>query len=222
MAVSEAKHPQTIDTITDTDDNDWSPLTPVDLLKLSDNARIQCDAEKNEVTDILRCTNFDFTTSRDIPTGSTIDGIKLFLEASVTPGSLLFVTTDLVIRLRKFFFGQVGDNKALTGLTYAPRDEMRIYGGEVDLWGTTWSVANVTSSSFGVDIQFDNFNILGGGNTNRVDQVKIQIFFTPPSQTTNIPMSDFHVQSDQIQRWKFNPLEYKRSFDSKTWLELRD
>lgn len=83
----------------------------------------------------------------NIPTQSVIDGIKLEMEV---PSSNRWDTSAGYMRLKKAG-SVVGSNKAGSA-TVAPN--VYTFGGATDLWGTTWTAAEVNASNFGFGAVF--------------------------------------------------------------------
>ena len=120
-------------------------------------------------SDYIRFSNFNF----NIPTGATIQGITVEIDRYATQNTEDSILDD-VIRLRKTS-GQVGTNKATaTWWDTIDNDAYDSYGGSLDLWGTTWSVAEINNADFGVDIAVKN---IGSTNTAYVDHVRVIIYY---------------------------------------------
>jgi hypothetical protein len=132
----------------DRDDKaDW--VNP-DNIKTVDTAYARNALGSKTYGDWLRATNFNFDAV--IPEGATIVGIEVQKIRTSSGGSGYL--HDDVVRLRKTS-GQVGDNKANASL-WTSTGTTDYYGGESDLWGTTWSRAEVVSEDFGVDMSIFN------------------------------------------------------------------
>lgn len=101
-----------------------------------------------------------------IPTGATIVGVTLRVEASEHSGG----TENLFAQLRTSS-GLIGTSKAavLNGTTKA----IYTYGGTSDVWGATLTTTTVNDSSFGVALQFlTNHQV-------RIDYVTLAVEYTP-------------------------------------------
>ena len=117
----------------------------------------------------LEATNF----SMNVPADATIDGIEVTIERRN------FVTVDVgidqFVRLMKSVPTQVGDNLASLVLWTVP-DVIITYGGPTELWGTTWTPAEVNSSGFGVAL-----SALHGAKVDQgmlVDHFQIKVYFS--------------------------------------------
>lgn len=107
-----------------------------------------------------------------IPTGSTIVGITVEVEAR-RGGSGTII--DDTVRLMKVQPTNVGSNKA-TSTNLPTSDTIRTYGGAADLWGTTWTAAEINASTFGVRVGYTN----SGGTTEDfyADFIRVSVTYT--------------------------------------------
>jgi hypothetical protein len=127
-----------------------------------------------ETTQYLKATNF----GHSLPTGAVVRGISV----TVSRGSGLFhPMTDEEVKLVKAG-AIVGSNKAATSegwpFFFGPPD--KTYGGNNDLWGTTWTEANVEASNFGVVIRAE-----GTGDA-FIDSIGTTIFYTLPGDESGV------------------------------------
>ena len=129
-----------------------------------------------DISQLLVCSNFGFT-SADIPAGSTINGITVEIERR---DQAIGAASDNRVQLAKgtAFANLVGTNKADTATDWPTAVAVATYGGAADLWGTTWTDAEVTATSFAVmlSVQAD------AANTDIfVDFVRVTIDYTAPA-----------------------------------------
>jgi hypothetical protein len=123
-----------------------------------------------DISQILVCSNFGFT----IPTGATIDGIVVEIDRNNAAGA----ASDNRVQLAKgtTFADLVGSNKADTATDWPAALASVSYGtGTTDLWGTTWTPAEINASSFAVflSVQAD------AANTDiAVDYVRVTVHYT--------------------------------------------
>ncbi len=103
--------------------------------------------DTNKTGGLVNCSNF----STGVPAGSTITGI--LVEISVINSPTTGGVCDNVVQLSKVAATPIGDNKASATLYPTAAYGTRSYGGDGQLWGTTWSVAEVTATGFGVVYQ---------------------------------------------------------------------
>jgi len=118
-------------------------------------------------TQILRATNFGFTTS-DIPSGATILGIEVGIERR----NEFSDSTDVLVQLRTGS-GRTGDDKADTGTTWPSSDAEVIYGGAADDWNAGLTDADIRGSDFGVDFRADAADTFSSQPD--VDHIRIRV-----------------------------------------------
>lgn len=111
-------------------------------------ANIFADDGSNATASFLAppATTFDLngkTFGFDIPNNAIIDGIVAQIEV---PSSARWSASGSTVRLQKAGVN-VGDNKATSGSTL---NNVHTYGSETDLWGTTWTPAEINASNFGL------------------------------------------------------------------------
>ncbi len=134
---------------------------------------------KSKTTFYFKAQNFNFSS---IPAGSTIDGIVVEIDkfyngpAAVTDNSVRIIKPD----------GSLGATEKSTGASWgnADTDTYDSYGGAADLWGETWTVADIQDPDFGFAISANT----GGTNGNYnmyIDHIKITVYFTPPFDITS-------------------------------------
>lgn len=126
-----------------------------------------------QVSEYLRCTDYGFA----IPTSATINGIAVTVRrivSSTTGGSIV---DDQVVQLVKAN-AVTGDNKA-TGTAYTTAWVDAGYGASNDLWGTTWTPAEVNATGFGVAFATHKVNNASGSRTVAVDVIRVAVTYTP-------------------------------------------
>ena len=123
-----------------------------------------------DISQLLVCSNFSFTTS------GTIDGIVVEIDRNNAAGA----ASDFRVQLAKgtTFASLVGNNKADTATDWPAALATVSYGtGTTDLWGTTWTPAEINASSFAVMISVQ----ADAANTDvAIDFVRVTVHFTPP------------------------------------------
>jgi hypothetical protein len=122
---------------------EWTTPENVKDVDETDYAQVQSDISR--VSHCLRCTNFGFS----VPTAATVKGIEVTMHGygyddypNNYPYDIWqFIVKDDVIK--------TDVNKAnATHWEYEPH-ETRVYGGPTDLWGQTWTPADINLSTFG-------------------------------------------------------------------------
>jgi|GEM_PF-5927412 len=125
-------------------------------------------------TNSLQATNFDFSA---IPNTATILGIQIAIKRFSSVDAFSDFVRDNTVSLMKA--GVVaGSNYAITGTNWPVTNTTVVsYGGASDLWGTTWTPADIKTVNFGValsaNIAKSGFNV----NTASVDNMKITVYY---------------------------------------------
>ena len=133
----------------------------------SNDTRATVALTTGQTSQLLKATNFSFA----IPSGATIVGIVVEIEkSSDTVGSVL---ADADVRLVKASV-PVGDDKANVA-SWPSADAYSTYGSSTDLWGTTWTPAEVNASTFGAAIAA--YPTTTTSETARVDHIRITIYY---------------------------------------------
>jgi hypothetical protein len=128
----------------------------------------------------LKATDFGF----GIPTGATVDGIVVEIEAS-TPnaGGFPACATGLV---RVVKGGIVGSTDAAVNPTteiYTTDDTYITFGDAAELWGETWAAEDINAANFGVavvarlDREGDEMV-----STARVDHIRVSVHYTEATE----------------------------------------
>ena len=134
-------------------------------------------------SEYLQGTNYGF----NIPAGATIDGIQVSImrQSDSSSGDNI---NDAVVRLIKN--GTiVGDNKA-TSSNWNNNWVAATYGGPIDLWGETWTDADINDPDFGVALSVIN-DETWRTRTARVDYMQITVTYTVPLPPTTTTLSIF-------------------------------
>ncbi len=137
---------------------------------VSDNSYATASVD-GTTTRYLRCTGYNFT----IPAGATINGITVNVErrsSSTANGG----SRDAAMRMVKA--GVTGATDRATATTYTTADVTETHGGAADLWGTTWSPAEVNAANFGAAFAATKPNAAGAAHTIRVDHMTVTVTFT--------------------------------------------
>lgn len=117
----------------------------------------------------LMVTNFGFA----IPSGATITGITVEIEHYAGHRKM----RDNSVMLTKNGSSYTGSDYA-SGSTWGNGyDQVYTYGSTSDLWGTTWTQAEINSSNFGVGISAENFSSSRTG-TAYIDDITITVEYT--------------------------------------------
>lgn len=127
----------------------------------------------------LRASSFGFTSS-DVPAGATIQGIevRVTLLNNQTSGTLEIVDRWAFIVPASGTLG-AGDGLGDTFNYWPPSSGTRIYGGSSELWGQTWTQADILDTDFGFMIlaamgTFDK----GSASVASVDSFEIRVHYS--------------------------------------------
>jgi hypothetical protein len=108
-----------------------------------------------DISQLLVASNFGFT----LPSGAVPTGIIVEIERR---DQAIGAASDNRVQLAKgtTFASLVGTNKADTALDWPTAVAIKTYGTSTDLWGTTWTRAEINASSFAVmlSVQADAAN----------------------------------------------------------------
>lgn len=124
---------------------------------------------------LLSATGFNF----NIPANATILGIQASVVKIRNGNAVSGEATESSVRLIKAG-SVVGSNKAIAG-NWPTSETASTYGSGSDMWGTTWSPAEVNASNFGLGIVASVSAFIGTRNAN-VEHVQIAITYTVPGE----------------------------------------
>lgn len=117
----------------------------------------------------LKATNFGFS----IPTDATIDGIEVHIERHANSTSNI---SDDRVRIVKG--GVIGSTDKASASAWPNSDQTANYGGASDLWGESWTPANINASDFGA-VLAARYNSPSGSDDAKVDHISITVHYTP-------------------------------------------
>jgi len=147
---------------------DWT--SPTNCWLSDDNYAFVTFTAFDEQSDGLRANDFGFS----IPSGATIDGIVVTVERLCTEPDAVNDASAYIVKGGS----TTGTNKA--GGNWSDGGETASYGGAADLWGTTWTTAQINASDFGFQIQAQD-NGTFGSETAYVDHITITVYYTEAS-----------------------------------------
>jgi hypothetical protein len=186
---------------------------------LSDNNRTSASAIITLLsgnTDALLVSDFQFS----IPATASICGIKVEIEKNASISTLLATVSDHRVRLIKAG-NAIGNNKAMAG-AWSSAETYETYGGNSDLWGTTWSPADINDPGFGLSFSATISGIIGLLPSARVNHVQITVYYA--SIVLSQTLQSFHADYDQNENillsWAnsdFSICKLERSLDSQNW-----
>lgn len=140
-------------------------------------------------THYIECTNFGFTTTM-IPTGSTINGIVVGITRQAASASTI---QDLAVHIVQG--GTIGSTDGSTTTYWPTALTNEVHGSATNLWGLSWTVSDITSSSFGATIAAQQAGN-GGTVTASVDVMTITVSYTAPPTTYTQAAYRFFTNAD--------------------------
>ncbi len=157
----------------DTGYTDWTdPLNA----KVDDSNPATCSVINISYSDRLNV----YTFGASIPGNATIIGILYSVERKASTVQL----RDYEIYLMDNTAPK-GNNKADTGSDWPTDYTHKEYGGSSDLWGTSWTPAQINASTFGLVVKCinnsENFN-----RTAYVEHLKVKIYYSIPSNVDHL------------------------------------
>lgn len=160
----------------------WATLTgPL----TSDNAYASAVVTDGETTHYLKCTGYGFA----IPANAIIEGITVGVERWADNTNL----QDAAMRIVKG--NAIGATDRSNVGTYPSADPNTYdnHGGVTDLWGTTWTPADINAENFGTALASRKSNTTGGNRTIRVDHLAISVAYRLPVNCTSQSSGNWSV-----------------------------
>ncbi|MEW6470506.1 MAG: T9SS type A sorting domain-containing protein [Bacteroidota bacterium] len=136
----------------------------------SDNSYATVSVDDGQHAAYLTLSNFGFA----VPNGSTVQGIEVMIERRGEGGNI----KDKSVRLLKG--GVLAGSDLADGSSWTSNDNAQYYGGSTNLWGTTWTASDLSSSSFGLALSVQKSSSGGGPKIAYIDQMRITIYYASP------------------------------------------
>jgi len=141
--------------------------------------------DDNQLTDGLACIQYGFA----IPAGATVFGIIVKLERRTSATAGVSPTRDSLMRIVKGGVAEPADRATTTNYTTA--DVIEDHGTAADLWGTTWTPAEINDPNFGAGFAAFKNGTTGGTVTVSVDHMQIEVHYSePPPAPTLVSPAD--------------------------------
>lgn len=140
----------------------------------SDNYRASASIAAGSQSANLDATSFGFS----IPADATITGIRVSLERGASASDYIGDVDAYLLKGGS----TAGITDHATCCDWGASDSIRTYGSSSDLWGTTWTPADVNASNFGFRLKVDNDS--SSTRTAYVDHVQITVYYAPAPQTS--------------------------------------
>ena len=171
-----------------------------------------------DVTHYLVASDFNFA----LPSTAVIYGITVEIEKRAS--GLFQNVTDNSVRIVKG--GSIIGNDYAQGGTWPGSDTYSTYGGNTDLWGTTWTYSDINASDFGVAIsaELNGFAVLP---TAHIDHIRITVdyidvlpveFLSCTVQRENDFMISINWETASESMNDYFKIE--KSMDGQTWNQL--
>jgi hypothetical protein len=164
----------------------WAPATLAGPLG-SDDVYATASVD-GTTTNFLQCIGYGFA----IPAGATINGITVNVErksSSIANGG----SRDAAMRLVKDVAGvaSIQATDRSTATTYTATDVVEAHGGATDLWGATWTAADINAANFGAAFAATKASGAGAAHTVSVDHMQIGISYAalPHHYELSLPTS---------------------------------
>ncbi|QNA46162.1 fibronectin type III domain-containing protein [Lacibacter sediminis] len=125
----------------------------------------------SKYSNYMTLTNF----SMSIPAAVTICGIVVQIDRKASGLSLGAVVRDYRVRLVKG--GAITGNNNASGSGWAGSETTATYGSSSDLWGTTWTPADINSGNFGFALSAEISGLLGVFLSADIDNVRITVYY---------------------------------------------
>jgi hypothetical protein len=131
---------------------------------------------KDEQMNYLVGSNFGF----NIPSGSTINGIEARVQCF--DGSIDASPAHLTHAIIGKSNAALGSDLQVGNLDVTGTAADYTYGSATELWGLTWTAAEINASTFQFRISMNSDGSSGAGDP-RVDAMWVNIHYTPPVGT---------------------------------------
>lgn len=176
----------------------------------SNNSNATAAVSGANTTNYLQCTGFGFALAGN----PTINGITVNVErrsSSTTAGG----AQDAAMRIVKA--GAIGTAERATVTVYTTADVTEPHGGATDLWGLTWTAADINAADFGAAFAAQKNSSGGGTFTLGVDAISITVDYTPdtlPPVVSSIVRADASPTSAATVNWTVTFSEAVSGVDS--------
>lgn len=157
-------------TVVDDSSLGTSSWASVGSVTASDNSYASATLAPLEISHYIKATNFGFS----IPGGATINGILVEWEVLGTTG---INTKDNTARIVKA--GVIGSTDRANATSWTSSDTFLPHGSSSDLWGTTWTPADINDSNFGAALSA--IGDASNPSIAQVDSVRITVTYTVAS-----------------------------------------
>jgi hypothetical protein len=193
---AEGKAPTTGENNTGVGSIAWS--SPGNALT-SNNGRATLTVSSTTASNYLFVTGYGF----NIPAHATITGVEAQIERVRTGGTSGEVR-DSTVRLVKGG-SVVGSNLGATGTNWPTSELIATYGGVANMWGTTWTSADINASNFGIAISVAGAAV-GANRIANIDHVVVNVYYTLPSPVGLAPSTHIANGGASTTAWMQAPI----------------
>lgn len=201
MATSGPNYPGTVASLsnagTSESSDNWLNPSNVNSDNATESTIVAATYDSPDISELLVCSNFGFALPSAIIDGITVEIDRRSIIASSGK--------DFRVQLAKgtTFANLVGTNKAVPATIWPSSSTVATYGGVSDLWGTTWTEAEIESSSFAVMISCQA-NIANADVG--IDYVRVTItYHENPDRTATVALTGGGVVSYTYSQTGANP-----------------
>jgi hypothetical protein len=206
--------------------SDWPFANPTNIFA-NDGARSTSTALVDLLssqTDYLQATDFGFS----IPSAASICGIEVNVvkRADRNHLNLSYVTDDTVRLIKNNSL--MPTNMADISTKWPTTETNSSYGGTNELWGTTWSPADINNSNFGISFSAKITDLASLLPSAQINYISITVYYLDPS-VLPAQSVQFHVvnggNNTAMLSWKPTGTEttsfmVERSANSTNWEAL--
>ena len=134
------------------------------------HATVNVDGNTSEP---LRCLDYGFS----VPLTATVVGVEAFIErrSSRTQNGGSRDASVLLVKA-----GAPAGTNGATATTYPTTDTVEAHGSPTDLWGTTWTPAEINAANFGAQLAVTKPSGAGAAHTISVDHIYITVHYSNP------------------------------------------
>lgn len=149
-------------------------------------ATVKLEGEPPILSHYLKATNFGFA----IPEGATIAGIVAEVKLTCENKGSISARES---RVRIIKGGAIGAAERATAELLPFTPTVVTYGGNSDLWGNTWTPADINGSTFGLALSYASWvpegtdTETGAFVTPKVDSIVIKVYYSMPEVTSGRP-----------------------------------
>ena len=132
-------------------------------------------------TNYIVATNYGFT----IPAGNQIDGIQVRITRKEDNAN----AKDFRVRLVKG--GVIGASDRISSFNWPSTNTTRVHGTSTDLWGDTWTIAEINAAGFGVAVAAQRSSNSATPIAARIDNLRITVYYSPPPPPLPVELVSF-------------------------------